>query len=178
MYVEPLALTGAFLVVTDGPARDAVWYREAVLPTPEGGHFSPKAAQFHIRDRGAVLGLFCPPDAAGSWYAICVSGRVACVAVDLRLGSATFGRWLPQELDPGRGLGLLVSHGLAFGWMALSAGTVLVTMADSDTGDVTQIDPFDPDVDLAWPLPQASNTGGLSLAEAISRGRLPRVPNG
>jgi dTDP-4-dehydrorhamnose 3,5-epimerase len=50
----------------------------------------------------------------------CVQGRVFDVAVDLRRGSATFGRWVGQELSEQNKLELWVPPGFAHGFVVLS----------------------------------------------------------
>lgn len=50
----------------------------------------------------------------------CVQGRVFDVAVDLRRGSATFGRWVGQELSDQNKLELWVPPGFAHGFVVLS----------------------------------------------------------
>ncbi len=54
-----------------------------------------------------------------------LSGRIFDVAVDIREGSATFGKWIGTELNESNGLSLFVPKGFAHGFQALEDSTVL-----------------------------------------------------
>ena len=56
----------------------------------------------------------------------CLRGRVWDVAVDLRLGSATYGNWHGVELSPFAGNALLIPEGCAHGFQVLEASSELL----------------------------------------------------
>jgi dTDP-4-dehydrorhamnose 3,5-epimerase len=55
----------------------------------------------------------------------CVAGSIFDVAVDLRRGSPTFGRWLGRELTAENRLALWVPVGFAHGFLALRDETLV-----------------------------------------------------
>ncbi|MFC3173278.1 dTDP-4-dehydrorhamnose 3,5-epimerase [Novosphingobium bradum] len=83
----------------------------------------------------------------------CTAGAVFDVAVDLRAGSATFGRWAAVELTPEKGNQLWIPAGFAHGFCTLKPDTVInykVTAyysAQHDKGLAWN----DPAIAIAWP---------------------------
>lgn len=70
--------------------------------------------------RNVLRGLHYQVRQAQGKLVRCVQGRVFDVAVDLRRGSATFGRWVGQELSEQNKLELWVPPGFAHGFVVLS----------------------------------------------------------
>jgi len=71
--------------------------------------------------RGVLRGLHyqLPPAAQAKLIGV-VTGRVWDVAVDLRRGSATYGRWVGRTLDAESGELLWIPEGFAHGYLVLS----------------------------------------------------------
>jgi len=84
----------------------------------------------------------------------CLRGRIWDVAVDLRRGSPTYGRWEGHELDDERHRQLLVPVGFAHGFCVLSEQAdvhyKLSTYYDAETESGIAWD--DPDVGVEWPI--------------------------
>jgi dTDP-4-dehydrorhamnose 3,5-epimerase len=105
---------------------------------------------------GAVRGLHlqAPPHSEAKLVR-CLYGRVWDVAVDLRPGSATYGRWHAVELSPAIGNALLIPEGCAHGFQVLEASSELLYLHsgnwvnDAETG--VRFD--DPQLGIQWPLP-------------------------
>jgi len=92
-----------------------------------------------------------------------VRGRIWDVAVDVRAGSPTYGRWTGAELSGDNGLQLYVPVGFAHGYVTLDADSeveykVSARYAPECEGGVLW---NDPDLAIAWPLP----AGGPLLSE-------------
>jgi dTDP-4-dehydrorhamnose 3,5-epimerase len=85
----------------------------------------------------------------------CVRGRVWDVAVDLRRDSPTFGQWHAQELSPESGVAMLIPHGCAHGFQALSDDAQLIYCHSAPYAPRAQQGIFagDPQLAIAWPLP-------------------------
>lgn len=90
----------------------------------------------------------------------CVKGRIFDVAVDLRLGSPTYGRWVGVELSEENHLMLWIPKGFAHGFLTLSEeADVLYKVSgaeyrpEADAG----IRWNDPDIGIAWPLHLVEN---------------------
>ena len=79
--------------------------------------------------RGVLRGLHYPlRDAQGKLVRV-VSGSVFDVAVDVRRGSPSFGKWAGVELSAGNRLQIWIPPGFAHGFLAKSDGTEVVYKA-------------------------------------------------
>ena len=84
-----------------------------------------------------------------------LKGRVWDVAVDLRTGSATYGRWHAVELNPQRSNALLLPEGCAHGFQVLEPGSELLYLhsglwvPEAESG----VRWDDPQLAITWPLP-------------------------
>jgi dTDP-4-dehydrorhamnose 3,5-epimerase len=106
--------------------------------------------------RGVLRGLHfqLPPFAQVKLVRVS-RGAVFDVAVDIRRGSPTFGRWVGRELSAARWNQLLIPEGFAHGFLALEEGTEVqykVTSPYSAAHD-RAVSAADPALGVAWPLP-------------------------
>jgi len=83
-----------------------------------------------------------------------VTGEVFDVAVDVRRGSGTFGRWVGVRLSAANRLMLYVPPGFAHGYCILSdvADVIYKTTAEYDPSLERGINWSDPDLAIAWPV--------------------------
>ncbi len=83
-----------------------------------------------------------------------VQGTVFDVAVDLRKGSPTFGRWFGLELDSNSKKQLFVPRGFAHGFSVLSESAIFIYKCDNPYDKTTEraINPFDPVLGIDWKL--------------------------
>ena len=108
------------------------------------------------RPIGVLRGLhFQRPPHAQAKLVRCVLGRIWDVAVDIRAGSPTYGRWAGAELTAENGRQLYVPAGFAHGFVTLEPDTEVEYKVsafydrDSEGGLIWN----DPALDLPWPLP-------------------------
>jgi len=75
---------------------------------------------------GTIRGLHfqCRPQVQGKLVR-CTSGALFDVAVDIRAGSPTYGKWAAETLTPGNGKQLWVPAGFAHGFCTLEPDTVI-----------------------------------------------------
>ena len=107
------------------------------------------------RVKGVIRGLHfqVPPHPQAKLVSV-LDGRILDVAVDLRRGSATYGRHVAAELDAESGAQLFVPAGFAHGFCTLEPDTRVsykvsgLYAPDCDAG----IKWDDPDLGIDWPV--------------------------
>ena len=84
----------------------------------------------------------------------CLSGSVLDVLVNIQLESPDFLKKYEYELSENESKALYVPHGYAHGYQTLRDNTDLLYLHDSDFVPKAQqgINPFDPLIELKWPL--------------------------
>lgn len=120
-----------------------------------------KLAQHFVQDnlsksaKGTLRGLHyqIEPHAQGKLvYAL--SGAVYDVAVDLRRGSPTFGKWVGRLLSGGSGLAMWIPPGFAHGFLALEDESLLFYKCTTPWArDAERSLAYnDPTIGIAWPM--------------------------
>ncbi|HEX7776986.1 MAG TPA: dTDP-4-dehydrorhamnose 3,5-epimerase [Parvibaculum sp.] len=106
--------------------------------------------------RGTVRGMhFQRAPHAEAKFVSCLAGEVFDVAVDLREGSATYGRWHGEILSADNARSLFIPQGFAHGFQTLSENVEMLYFhskayaAEAEDG----VRPNDPVLAIAWPLP-------------------------
>lgn len=108
--------------------------------------------------RGTVRALHfqAPPRAQGKLVRV-LRGSIYDVAVDLRVGSADYGRWVAATLTAQGGEQIFVPRGFAHGYCTLEADTEVAYKVDDyyapecDRGLAWN----DPTLDISWPVAPA-----------------------
>jgi dTDP-4-dehydrorhamnose 3,5-epimerase len=120
--------------------------------------------------RGVLRGMHFQVGAGIAKLVRCSRGRILDVAVDLRRGSPTYGRWDGVELDDESMRELYVPVGFAHGFCVLSdvADVIYKQTAYYDPQLERGIAWDDPDVGVEWPLPAAELIVSARDAEAPS----------
>ena len=86
-----------------------------------------------------------------------LAGAVFDVAVDLRAGSPTYGRWCGVTLTAAEGEQMFVPVGFAHAFCTLAPDTIVAYKVDGfyDRAAETGLAWDDPDIAIEWPLPRA-----------------------
>ena len=86
-----------------------------------------------------------------------VQGTVFDVAVDLRLGSPTFGEWYGIELDSTSKKQLYIPRGFAHGFSVLSETAIFIYKCDNAYSRENEraINAFDPKLAIDWQLKES-----------------------
>lgn len=107
------------------------------------------------RARFTLRGLhFQAPPHAQAKLVRCIAGRIFDVAVDIRAGSPTFGKWTGAELSAENGLQLFVPAGFAHGFLTMEADSEVTYKVSSGwVGEAERGIRWDDDaIGIAWPL--------------------------
>jgi dTDP-4-dehydrorhamnose 3,5-epimerase len=127
------------------------WHAE--LGIPEGELF---VQDNHSRStKGVLRGMHFHVGDGVAKLVRCARGRILDVAVDLRRGSPTYGRWEAVELDEESMRELYIPIGFAHGFCVLSdvADVLYKQSAYYDPAVERGIAWDDPDIGIDWPLP-------------------------
>ncbi|MBV9634628.1 MAG: dTDP-4-dehydrorhamnose 3,5-epimerase [Methylobacteriaceae bacterium] len=111
------------------------------------------------RRRATLRGLHLQADPQHEAKLIyCTTGRIFDVAVDLRPGSSTFGRFHAVELVGGEGRMLYIPEGCAHGFQTLQDNSDVIyhISAFYEPGATRGVRWDDPALGIAWPLPDAA----------------------
>ena len=93
------------------------------------------------------------PDAQVKLVSV-ASGEILDVAVDLRMGSPTFGRWIGQKLSSENHTMLFVPAGFAHGFCVLSEGAFVIYKVDKEYAPRSErgVRWDDPALAIEWPV--------------------------
>lgn len=134
-----------------------------------------------VSARGTLRGIHfadVPPGQAK--YVTCTAGAVLDVAVDIRVGSPTFGEWDAVRLDDVDRRAIYLSEGLGHVFCALTDGATVSYLCSTPYTPTAEhgVHPLDPALGLPWPadlepLLSPKDAAAPTLAEAAALGILP-----
>jgi dTDP-4-dehydrorhamnose 3,5-epimerase len=160
MRISETAIAG--VVVIDIEPREDARGAFARLHCPDefaaaGYPFSPAQTSLSRNPQvGTLRGMhYQPAPHAETKLVRAVRGRIFDVALDLRPGSPTCGRWASAELSAETGRALLIPEGVAHGFLTLEPDTdVLYQITPSfEAGREAGVRWDDPAFAIAWPAP-------------------------
>ena len=115
--------------------------------------------QSSSKQAGTLRGLhFQLPPAAQAKLVTVVKGRILDVAVDIRRGSPTFGKYVSIEVSSETGGQLYIPVGFAHGFLTLESDVVVMYKASDYYAPTHEsgIRWNDPDIAFPWPLKEAN----------------------
>ena len=191
MQVRELDVPGAWEVTPKqfGDPRGVFleWFKTGPFQDAAGHALVLRQANLSVSAAGVVRGIHfadVPPGQAK--YVTCAKGAVLDVAVDIRVGSPTFGRWDAVLLDDVDRRAIYLSEGLGHAFMSLEDGSTVMYLCSTEyaAGREHGVHPLDPDIAIDWPTtgrdgspltPVLSDKDAAapSLAEAQRTGLLP-----
>jgi dTDP-4-dehydrorhamnose 3,5-epimerase len=167
MIFEETPLPGAFVIVPELLPDNRGFFARLYCHTEftERG-LNPALDQIsmsHNAHAGTVRGMHLQrPPAAECKLIRVTAGAIFDVMVDLRAGSATYGRWFGTELSAQNRKLLYIPEGFAHGFQTLVAGAEITyhISRPHSPEHATGIPYDDPDLAIAWPL-----AGPITISE-------------
>lgn len=165
MYSRETDIAGVFVIEPPRFSDDRGWFTESwnqnkMDEVTNGLRFVQDNHSFSA-PKGTVRGLHfqSPPHAQDKLVRV-IKGSVTDVAVDVRKGSPTYGKWVSQVLSASNGLQLLVPKGFLHGFVTLEDNTeVLYKCTDFYAPDCDGGIKFDdPDLAIDW---------GMNTSDAV-----------
>ncbi len=152
-------IDGVWIIEPDRHEDERGWFARTHCVESFATHglttdFVQCSASFNHR-AGTLRGLhYQAPPAAEAKLIRCVRGAVFDVAVDLRPGSATLGRWVSVTLSAENGTAIHIPQGCAHGFQTLAPATELFYQIDAPYAPalIHGVRWDDPDLAIAWPL--------------------------
>jgi dTDP-4-dehydrorhamnose 3,5-epimerase len=156
--IRPLAIEGAYEItpVQHGDSRGVFleWFKASTFREAVGRDLELAQANCSVSAAGVIRGIHfsdVPPGQAK--YVMCISGAVFDVAVDVRVGSPTFGKWDSQVLDDVDRRGIFISEGLGHAFMSLTERSTVVYLCSTPyaPGREHGVHPLDSTIGIDWP---------------------------
>jgi len=158
------------------------WYRFDLLEKAVGRSLDLRQANISVSRRGVVRGIHyadTPPGQAK--YVTVPRGAIIDYAVDLRVGSPTFGEWSSVRLDDVDRNAVFLEEGLGHAFVALADDTVVSYLVSSTYDPALEhgVSPFDDELALTFPSEAGELTASdkdrdaPTFAAAQSAGNLP-----
>ncbi len=185
MDVRSLAIAGAFAFTPrqfpDDRGRFLEWFKSDVFAQTVGHPLQVAQANNSVSQRGVLRGVhFADVPPGQGKYVYCTRGAVLDVAVDLRLGSPTFGATEGVRLDDVARRAVYLAEGLGHVFMALTDEASVVYLCSTPYTPSAEhgVHPLDPALGIAWPddvepLLSPKDDAAPTLAQAIDQGLLP-----
>ncbi len=159
MKFSPLELSGCHLVELEPIADERgffarSWSRQEFIANGLNGDLVQCSLSFNER-RGTIRGLhFQAAPHAEAKFVRCTRGAIYDIAVDVRPGSPTIGRWLAVELTAENRRALYIPEGFAHGFQSLEDGSeVLYQMSHQHVpASARGVAWNDPGIAIDWPV--------------------------
>jgi dTDP-4-dehydrorhamnose 3,5-epimerase len=186
MKLTPLNIEGAWVatspVWSDDRGFFREWFKSADIVAATGVDFGVQQANISSSARGVLRGIHYSLAAVGqAKWVTCVTGAVRDVIVDIRPGSATYGRYEVVELSGVAGNAVLIGAGLGHGFVSMVDGSNVAYLVSSPFSPTEEfeINPLDPAMGIEWGLPvgdllfSPKDKAAPTLAERLATGKLP-----
>ena len=176
MIFEATPLDGAFVIMPEPIADTRGFFARLFCETAfrERG-LDPHLDQISIShnvETGTVRGMHLQrPPAAETKLVRVTAGAIFDVIVDVRAGSATYGRWFGTELSAANRKQLYIPKGFAHGFQTLAPATEVTYHISCGYAPelATGLRYDDPDLAITWPLGQAAVISDRDFAWAPFR---------
>ncbi|MFJ8895789.1 dTDP-4-dehydrorhamnose 3,5-epimerase family protein [Leifsonia sp. NPDC102414] len=186
MQIRELSIPDAYEITPKQHADDRglflEWYRFDRLEETVGHALNLRQGNTSVSKRGSVRGIhFADIPVGQAKYVTATHGAVLDFAIDIRVGSPTYGQWDTVLLDDKDRKAIYVSEALGHCFVALTDDAT-VSYLVTDVYNPTRehgINPLDAEIGLRFPeeagelLLSPKDTEAPGLAEAAAAGLLP-----
>ena len=193
MQYRELKVPGAWEITPKqiGDARGVFleWFKNEAFAMAIGHPFDLQQVNCSVSAAGVLRGIHfadVPPGQAK--YVACAKGAVLDVAVDIRVGSPTFGAWDAVVLDDADRRAIYLSEGLGHAFLSLEVDSTVLYLCSTPyaPGREYGINPLDPEIGIVWPTtgrdgrmitPRLSEKDAAApgFREAAAQGLLPTL---
>ncbi|HZL01586.1 MAG TPA: dTDP-4-dehydrorhamnose 3,5-epimerase [Cellulomonas sp.] len=165
------------------------WFKASIFAETVGAPLDLQQANCSVSAAGVLRGIHfadVPPGQAK--YVTCAKGAVLDVAVDIRVGSPTFGVWDAVLLDDVDRRAIYLPEGLGHAFLSLEDDSTVLYLCSTGyaPGREHGINPLDPAIGIDWPTTSRNgqpltpilsdkDLAAPSLAEAAAQGLLPTL---
>lgn len=185
MQFRELAIPGVIeftpKIFPDARGQFVAPFEQASFVDATGHRLQLAQANHSFSRRGVLRGVHfsdVPPGQAK--YVHCSRGALLDVAIDVRVGSATFGRWVSVLLDTDVHRAVYLPEGVGHAFIALADDTVMTYLCSTGYTPAAErtVHPLDPTLDLPWPadvdpLLSDKDRAAPTLIEATATAILP-----
>ncbi len=172
MKIDPLAIAEVLLITPARFADNRGWFSEswnqAKLKAQGFDHQFVQDNHSYSRAVGTIRGLHCQiaPFVQGKLVR-CVRGAIWDVAVDIRRGSPTYGKFAAAELSADNGAQLWIPGGFLHGFCTLAPDTDVIYKVTNFYDKASERGVIWNDPDLALPWPVAADQAVLSDKDLV-----------
>jgi len=144
------------------------WFKASAFAETVGVQLDLQQANCSVSAAGVLRGIHfadVPPGQAK--YVTCAKGAVLDVAVDVRVGSPTFGVWDTVLLDDVDRRAIYLPEGLGHAFLSLEDDSTVLYLCSTGyaPGREHGVNPLDPAIGIDWPT---TGRNGLALAPILS----------
>ena len=157
MTAKPLSIHGAWLlqsrVFADDRGTFSEWFKSSFLTELTGESFEPVQANVSISNAGVIRGIHYSLAPLGQAKLVTVlRGSILDVAVDVRVGSPTFGTYESVVMVAGDGQTMFLRSDMAHAFQALEDNTVVSYLVSSEYSptDEKEISPMCARLGIDW----------------------------
>lgn len=183
--IEEMSISGAYRIrPTQFPDRRGKFYeawRFSELVQRAGQPFEIRQVNYSVSRKNTLRGIHGTTIPPGQTKLVtCVRGAAWDVAVDLRVGSPTFGQFDMTLQEATTGVGVYLAEGIGHAFLALADDTCMNYLCGAEYVPGTMIDvrALDPELGIPWkldgpPIMSDKDAAAPTIAEAVERGLLP-----
>jgi dTDP-4-dehydrorhamnose 3,5-epimerase len=176
MEIKELDIKGAWIahspIHKDDRGLFREWFRADQFEEAIGYTFKVQQSNISSSNKGVIRGIHYSRATGGQGkWVTCVAGSIWDVVIDIRPSSPTFKKWTAIELNAERGDALYISEGLGHGFVALENNSTIVYLLTSrySPAEEYEINPFDLDLKIEWPLKNVILSNKDSAAPSLKK---------